>query len=50
MRWDPGPPPSFATLFEQAPLASYQALPAKFRLEWGPIYYRGRLDGSARLL
>ena len=21
-----------------------------FRLEWGPIFHRGRLDGSARLL
>ena len=22
----------------------------RFRLEWGPIFHRGRLDGSARLL
>jgi uracil-DNA glycosylase len=24
--------------------------PADFRVEWGPIFHRGRLDGSARLL
>jgi hypothetical protein len=24
--------------------------PADFRLEWGPIFHRGRLDGSARVL
>lgn len=24
--------------------------PAQFRLEWGPIFHRGRLDGSARVL
>jgi len=23
---------------------------ADFRTEWGPIFHRGRLDGSARLL
>ncbi len=22
----------------------------QFRLEWGPIFHRGRLDGSARVL
>lgn len=24
--------------------------PAQFRVEWGPIFHRGRLDGSARVL
>jgi len=24
--------------------------PSQFRLEWGPIFHRGRLDGSARVL
>lgn len=24
--------------------------PGQFRLEWGPIFHRGRLDGSARIL
>ena len=50
MEWDPGPPPAIATIFGQAPLAEYQALPKRFRLEWGPMYYRGRLDGSAKVL
>ena len=50
MEWDPGPTGNVRTIFEQAPLAEYEALPQKFRLEWGPIYYRGRTDGSARVL
>src|SRR5690242_21794054 len=25
-------------------------VPEQFRVEWGPIFYRGRLDGSARVL
>ena len=24
--------------------------PADFRTEWGPIFHRGRLDGTARVL
>src|SRR5262245_24295090 len=24
--------------------------PTRFRVEWGPIFHRGRLDGSARIL
>ncbi len=24
--------------------------PADFRVEWGPVFHRGRLDGSARVL
>jgi len=24
--------------------------PEQFRIEWGPIFHRGRLDGSARIL
>ena len=35
-------------------VAAYPANPAYeprgFRLEWGPIFHRGRLDGSARVL
>jgi hypothetical protein len=50
MEWDAGPPPVVAHIFERAPLAAYRNLPERFRLEWGPIYYRGRLDGSARVL
>ena len=25
-------------------------VPDQFRVEWGPIFHRGRLDGSARVL
>jgi hypothetical protein len=50
MEWDPGPPPAIKTIFEQAPLNEYKNKPHRFRLEWGPMYYRGRLDGSAKLL
>jgi hypothetical protein len=49
MEWDPGPP-SISTIFEQAPLQAYQTNPQRFRLAWGPIYYRGRLDGTAKVL
>lgn len=50
MQWDPGPPPTISQILEQAPLNEYQDNPARFRLEWGPIYYRGRLDGSAKVI
>jgi hypothetical protein len=49
--YDPGPPRGWARFLAQAPLAYYQQHPAgRFRLDFGPVYYRGRLDGSARLL
>jgi uracil-DNA glycosylase len=39
----------YTSLVRRAPGA--EAYPAHdFRLEWGPIFHRGRLDGSARLL
>ncbi|MGI9452913.1 MAG: uracil-DNA glycosylase family protein [Geminicoccaceae bacterium] len=47
---DPGPDPAWQALFQTAPLATYQAHPSEFRLDFGPVYYRGRLDGTARLL
>ena len=50
MEWDPGPPPAIKTIFEQAPLKEYKNKRNRFRLEWGPMYYRGRLDGSAKLI
>lgn len=50
MEWDPGPPAAIKTLFEQAPTAEYESLPTRFRLEWGPLYYRGRTDGTARVI
>jgi len=48
--FDPGPVEEpFATLARDYPGASvYPA--ADFRVEWGPIFHRGRLDGSAKVL
>lgn len=48
--FDPGPPPAWEARFATAPLAAYEARPDLFRLDFGPVYYRGRLDGTARLL
>ncbi|MCK4461951.1 MAG: uracil-DNA glycosylase [candidate division Zixibacteria bacterium] len=48
--FDPGPPPVWEDFFAQAPHAHYQSYPTKFRLDFGPVYYRGRLDGSARVI
>ena len=39
----------FLTLCAEYPNATVYP-PDQFRLEWGPIFHRGRLDGSARLL
>jgi hypothetical protein len=48
---DPGPPPGWAEFFQAAPIDYYVNHPAgRFRLDFGPVYYRGRLDGSARVL
>jgi hypothetical protein len=47
---DPGPPPDWEDRFLAAPLAAYEARPDLFRIDFGPVYYRGRLDGTARLL
>jgi hypothetical protein len=48
--FDPGPAQEpFASLVHDYPGAeTYPA--AAFRVEWGPIFHRGRLDGSARVL
>lgn len=50
IRFDLGPAAeTFRKLCETYPDSSvYPA--ADFRLEWGPVFYRGRLDGSARVL
>lgn len=47
---DRGPDPAWSTFLATAPLAAYRAEPAEFRLEFGPVWYRGRLDGTARVL
>ncbi len=48
--FDPGPVGEpYASLIDAYPGAD--VYPAdSFRVEWGPIFHRGRLDGSARLL
>src|SRR5690349_9513271 len=48
--FDPGPVAEpFATLVRECPGGDVYP-PHDFRVEWGPIFHRGRLDGSARLL
>lgn len=39
----------FRTLCSNYPEADVY-VPGQFRVEWGPIFHRGRLDGSARVL
>jgi Uracil DNA glycosylase superfamily len=48
IEFDPGPPAAWAALFSQVP--DYSAYKAHFWFDWGPIFYRGRLDGSAKVL
>lgn len=48
VKFDPGPPRSFAKIFAQVP--DYAPEKEDFWYDWGPIFYRGRLDGSARVL
>src|SRR3989440_3519880 len=45
--FDPGPPQLFANIFANVP----DITPFKddFWHDWGPVFYRGRLDGSARV-
>ncbi len=48
--FDPGPAHEpFASLAAAAP-GERAYPPADFRTEWGPIFHRGRLDGTARVL
>jgi len=48
--FDPGPVHEpFAGLAREYPGAETYP-PKDFRVEWGPIFHRGRLDGSARIL
>jgi uracil-DNA glycosylase len=48
--FDPGPVSEpFRSLAEDFPGADVYP-PADFRVEWGPVFHRGRLDGSARVL
>ncbi len=46
--FDKGPPKAYARLFAARP--DYRAEKDHFWFDWGPIFYRGRLNGKARLL
>jgi uracil-DNA glycosylase len=48
MNYDPGPPPRFTELFERLP--DLAPIRDSLWFSWGPIFYRGRLDGTARVL
>ena len=47
--FDPGYPEHLWPLLRDHPGPEAYP-PADFRVEWGPIFHRGRLDGSARIL
>jgi uracil-DNA glycosylase len=50
-RYDPGPNCTWERLFQGAPLDYYVNYPGGlFHTRFGPVFYRGRLDGSARVL
>lgn len=49
--YDPGPPLAWERFFAGAPLDHYLAHPSgRFRLDFGPVFYRGRLNGTARVI
>jgi uracil-DNA glycosylase len=48
VEFDPGPPTAIAEQF--AALPSWAEHRDLFWYDWGPVFYRGRLDGTARLL
>lgn len=45
--FDPGPPDAFSEHF--AALPDYGPFRSHFWFDWGPVFYRGRLDGTARV-
>jgi hypothetical protein len=51
VNFDTGPSIDWANFFKSAPIDFYENHPSgRFRLDFGPVFYRGRLDGSARIL
>jgi hypothetical protein len=48
LEFDPGPPQKFAGIFDNVP--DYSPFKDYFWYDWGPVFYRGRLDGNARIL
>jgi uracil-DNA glycosylase len=50
-QYDPGPNCAWERLFQSAPLNAYLTFPSTpFHTRFGPVFYRGRLDGTARVL
>jgi uracil-DNA glycosylase len=49
VEFDPGPPQAVARHIAELPSYTVEQREL-FWYDWGPIFYRGRLDGSARLL
>lgn len=48
---DPGPPIAWEQLFAEAPIDEMVThRSGRFRVHFGPVFYRGRLDGTARVL
>lgn len=47
-KFDKGPPPNVLSLFEAVPSAAQWK--ADLWLDWGPVFYRGRLDKTAKVL
>lgn len=51
LTFDKGPNAAWAAMFGNAPLQHYIGHPSgRFRTEFGPVYYRGRLTGSVKVL
>jgi uracil-DNA glycosylase len=51
IKFDPGPTLTWSNFFKEAPVDYYVQHPSgRFRLDFGPVYYRGRLDGTARII
>lgn len=49
--YDPGPPCNWEHQFRSAPLAYYTTHASnRFRIDFGPVFYRGRLNGKAKIL
>ena len=49
LQHDPGPDAGWQAFFDGAPRL-HDLLPSRFRPHFGPVMYRGRLDGTARVL
>ncbi len=46
--YDSGPPANFLAHFNALP--DYTPIKENFWFDWGTVFYRGRLDGSAKII